>query len=159
MAKPVPDGFHTLTPHLICKDASKAIEFYKKAFSAETHFIMPGKDGQGVGHAELKIGTSIFMMADECPEMGYKGPKSIGGTPVSLCLYVTDCDQVFHQAVAAGAKVLLPLTDQFYGDRSGTIEDPAGHVWTIGTHKEDLTPQQIGERMKKQFGGGCCSDH
>jgi PhnB protein len=154
--KPIPDGYHTVTPYLIVKGAANALEFYKKAFGAIELFRMPGPDGC-VGHAEIKIGDSPIMMADEHPQMGYRGPQSLGGTTVSICLYVDNVDARFNQAVAAGATVFRPVQDQFYGDRSGTVTDPFGHVWTIATHKEDLTPEQVHQRMqemmKKQ--GGC----
>jgi PhnB protein len=145
--KPIPDGYHTVTPYLIISGAADAIDFYKKAFGAEEMVRMPMPGGR-VGHAELRVGDSIVMLADEFPEMDARGPRSVGGTPVSLVLYVTDCDAVFNRAVAAGAKVKRPLKDQFYGDRSGTLEDPFGHVWTVGTHKEDLSPEEMERRMK-----------
>jgi PhnB protein len=151
--KPIPDGYHTVTPYLIISGAAKAIEFYKKAFGAEELFRMGAPDGR-IGHAEIKIGDSPIMLADEFPEMGHKGPNSLGGTTVSILLYVKDVDTLAAQAVAAGATVMRPVQDQFYGDRSGTFTDPFGHVWTIATHKEDLSPEEIGRRaaeaMKKQ---------
>ena len=145
--KPVPDGYHTVTPYLIVNGASAAIEFYKKAFGAEELFRMPMPGGR-VGHAEMKIGDSRIMLADEFPEMDARGPKSLGGTPVSILLYVNDCDAVFNRAVAAGAKVKRPIKDQFYGDRSGVIEDPFGHAWSIATHKEDVSSEEMQRRMK-----------
>ena len=145
--KPVPDGYHTVTPYLIIDGASAAIEFYKKAFGAEELFRMPMPGGR-VAHAEIQIGDSRVMLADEFPEMDARGPKSRGGTPVSILLYVTDCDAVFGRAVAAGAKVKRPMKDQFYGDRSGTLEDPFGHCWSVSTHKEDLSPEEIQRRMQ-----------
>jgi PhnB protein len=144
--KPVPDGYHTVTPYLIVDGAAAAIEFYKKHFGAEELVRMPM--GGRVGHAELQIGDSRIMLADEFPERDARGPNSRGGTPVSILLYVPDCDAMFDRAVAAGAKVKNPMQDQFYGDRSGTLEDPFGHVWTISTHKEDLTPEEMMQRMK-----------
>ena len=140
-----PDGYHTATPYLIIKDAARALDFYKKAFGAEELFRMPDPSGK-IGHAEIKIGDSILMMADEFPDMGYKGPQSYGGTSTSIMLYVADVDAQFQKAVAAGAQVKRPLKDQFYGDRSGTITDPFGHEWTIATHKEDLSMEEIGRR-------------
>jgi PhnB protein len=151
--KPVPEGYHTATPYLIINGAAAALRFYKNAFGATELFRMDAPGGK-IGHAEIKIGDSPIMLADEHPDMGYRGPQAIGGTPVSIMLYVEDVDAVFNRTVAAGAKVKQPVKDQFYGDRSGTLEDPFGHVWTIATHKEDLTPEEIGRRaaewMKRQ---------
>ncbi len=145
-AKPIPEGYHTITPYLIINGAADAIEFYKKAFGATELFRMGGPGGR-VMHAEMKIGDSPFMLADEFPEMGYRSPKSLGGTPVSLMLYVEDVDALAAQATAAGAKVMRPVQDQFYGDRSGTFVDPFGHVWTISTHKEDVSMEEMKRRM------------
>jgi PhnB protein len=153
--KPIPDGYHTATPYLIIKGAAKALDFYKQAFGATELFRMLGPNGC-VGHAEIRIGNSPIMLADEFPEMGATSPQTLGGTPVTMCLYVEDVDARFEQAVAAGAKVLRPVKDQFYGDRSGTVSDPFGHVWTIATHKEDLSPEEIQQRaaaFMKQQGG------
>jgi PhnB protein len=144
--KPVPDGYHTVTPYLVVKDAARALEFYKKAFGAVEIMRLAGPDGT-IGHAEIKLGDSPIMLADECPQWKAHGPKTLGGTPVSLCIYVPDVDKRFDQAVAAGATVVRPVQDQFYGDRSGTLTDPFGHVWTIATHKEDLTLEEIQKRM------------
>jgi PhnB protein len=143
--KPIPDGYHSVTPYLVMQECGRAIDFYKQALGAEELFRMPGADGK-VGHAEIKIGNSILMLSDEHPEMGFKGPKSYGGTPVGLMIYVNDCDAVFHAAVKSGATALRPLQDQFYGDRSGTVVDPFGHVWTISTHKEDVPPDEMARR-------------
>ncbi len=145
-AKPIPEGYHTITPYLIINGAADAIEFYKKAFGATELFRMGGP-GDKVMHAEMKIGDSPLMLADEFPEMGYRGPKALGGTPVSLMLYVEDVDALAAQATAAGAKVMRPVQDQFYGDRSGTFVDPFGHVWTISTHKEDVPMEEMKRRM------------
>lgn len=145
--KPIPDGYHTVTPYLYVKGAGEALAFYAKAFGAKELFRMPGPGGC-VMHCEFQIGNSILMMADEFPDMGARGPKSLGGTSSSICLYVEDSDKVFAQAVAAGAKVQRPIKDQFYGDRSGTVEDPFGHVWTISTHKEDVSSEEMARRMK-----------
>jgi PhnB protein len=142
---PIPAGYHTVTPYLICKGAAKAIDFYKKAFGAEE--IMRFEMGGKVGHAEIKIGDSMVMLADEHPEMGYKSPLAYGGTPAGLALYVDDVDAWAKQAIAAGAKLTRPVQDQFYGDRSGTFTDPFGHVWTISTHKEDLSLEEMKKRM------------
>lgn len=146
MAKAIPDGYHTATPYLIVKGAAQAIDFYKRAFDATELFRMDGPEGR-VGHAEIKIGDSVIMLADEAPDMGYRSPRSLGGAAVSTMLYVENVDDRFNRAVAAGAKVQRPLADQFYGDRSGTIEDPFGHVWTIATHVEDVAPAEMKRRM------------
>jgi PhnB protein len=152
MVKAIPEGYHSVTPYLMLRDAAKAIDFYKKAFGAEEVLRMPMPDGR-LGHAEIRIGDSHVMMADEFPEMGYLGPHTRGGTTVSLMLYVDDCDAVFERAVAAGAVVKKPLADQFYGDRVGSVEDPFGHFWSIGTHKEDLSPEELQKRMAEQKHG------
>lgn len=144
--KPIPEGYHSVTPYLICAGAAKAIEFYKQAFGATELVRMAGPDGK-VGHAEVQIGDSIVMLADEHPQMGAVGPLTIGGTPVGLCVYVADVDAVFQRAIAAGAKEERPLQNQFYGDRSGTLIDPFGHKWTIATHIEDVTPEEMEKRM------------
>ncbi len=144
-AKPIPEGYHTATPYLIIKGAASAIEFYKKAFGASELMRMADPSGK-VMHAEIKIGNSPIMLADEFPEMGARSPQSLGGSPVSILLYVEDVDAVFSQAVAAGAKVERPVKDQFYGDRSGGVTDPFGHVWYIATHKEDVSPEEMRKR-------------
>jgi PhnB protein len=143
--KPVPDGYHTATPYLIVNGAAQAIEFYKKAFGA-TELMRMAQPGGKIGHAEIKIGDSPIMLADESPEVGARSPQSIGGSPVSIMLYVEDVDRIFSQAVAAGAKVKRPVADQFYGDRTGGIEDPFGHLWYIATHKEDVSPEEMRKR-------------
>jgi PhnB protein len=148
--KPIPDGYHSVTPYLICDGAADAIEYYKKAFGATELFRM---DHEGkVGHAELKIGDSPIMLADEYPQMGYRSPKALGGTPVSIMIYVPDVDTVYQQAIDAGATVVKPLQDQFYGDRSGTVTDPFGHVWTVATHKEDVSMEEMNRRMASAHG-------
>jgi PhnB protein len=150
--KPIPDGYHSVTPYLICDRAADAIEYYKKAFGATELFRM---DHEGkVGHAEIKIGDSPIMLADEFPQLGYRSPKTLGGTPVSIMIYVPDVDTVYKQAIAAGATEVKPLQDQFYGDRSGTLTDPFGHVWTIATHKEDVTMEEMNRRMAAAHGAG-----
>lgn len=143
--KPIPDGYHSVTPYLIAKGAAAAIEFYKKAFGATELFRME-HEGK-IGHAEIKIGDSPIMLADEHPEMGFVSPKTLGGTPVSMMIYVDDVDTVFNRAIESGGVQLKPLLDQFYGDRSGTLTDPYGHVWTVATHKEDVTPEEMDKRM------------
>jgi len=143
--KPIPDGYHSVTPYLIIKGAADAIEFYKKAFGATELFRMEHQ-GQ-VGHAEIKIGDSPIMLSDEQPAMGYVGPKTLGGTPVSLMIYVEDVDTIYTQAIKSGGEEVKALQDQFYGDRSGTLKDPFGHVWTVATHKEDVTPEEMDKRI------------
>ncbi len=145
-AKPIPDGYHSITPYLITKGAAAAIEFYKKAFGAVELVRMPQPDGR-VGHAELKIGDSVIMLADEFPEMNAVGPQTLGNSPVGILLYVDDADTVFNRALSLGATVNKPLADQFYGDRNGTLIDPLGHQWTIATHKEDVSPEEMKRRM------------
>ena len=144
--KPIPEGYHTITPYLVVKGASKAIDFYKKAFGATELFRMDGPNGT-VAHAEIKIGDSPVMLADENPQMGYGAPE--GRTPVGLMIYVDDVDKVAAQAVAAGIKTERAVEDQFYGDRSGNFVDPFGHRWTIATHKEDVSKEEIDRRMAK----------
>jgi uncharacterized glyoxalase superfamily protein PhnB len=151
-SKPIPEGFNTLTPHLVVKGASKAIDFYKKAFSAEEIRRMLGPDGKSIMHAELKIGNSRLMLVDEFPEMNARAPESIGGTPVTIHMFLKDADLVFKRAVDAGAQVRMPLADMFWGDRYGVLADPFGHLWSIATHIEDLTPEEIGKRMQSSFG-------
>jgi PhnB protein len=148
--KPIPEGFHTITPSLVVRDAAKAIDFYKKALGAEELVRMPSPDGKIV-HAELKIGDSIIFLSDEMPESPAKSPQTLGGVTGVLNLYVQDVDKSFQRAVDAGAKVAMPLADQFWGDRYGSLADPFGYVWGLGTHKEDLNPQQMQERMKNFF--------
>lgn len=149
--KPVPDGYHTVTPYLLLRGAAAAMEFYRKAFGAEEVLRLQGPDGM-IGHAEIRIGNSHVMMADEVPEMDYLGPQSRGGTTVSLLVYTEDVDALFDQAIAAGATELKPLCDQFYGDRSGTVTDPWGHIWTLSTHIEDLTQEEVDRRFRELFG-------
>jgi PhnB protein len=150
--KPIPDGYHTVTPYLIVRGAAAAIEFYKKAFAATELFRMDGPGGK-IGHAEMRIGDSPIMLADEHPEMGAKSPQSFGGSPISIMLYVEDVDAVVGRAVAAGAKVTRPIEDKFYGDRSGGLEDPFGHSWHISTHKEDVSKEEMDRRAAALFGG------
>lgn len=153
MTKPIPDGYHTATPYLIIRGAADAIAFYQKAFGATELFRFPMPDGK-IGHAEIKIGDSPIMLADEFPEMGYKGPQSLGGSPVSLMIYVKDVDTVFNQAVAAGATVKEAVSDKFYGDRIGSLTDPFGHVWHVATHKEDVSIEEMQKRAQAAHGGG-----
>jgi len=145
--KPIPEGYHSVTPYLIIKGAADAIEVYKKAFGATELFRFPAPDGK-IGHAEIKIGDSPIMLADEFAEMGYKGPRALGGSPVSLMIYLEDVDTVFNRAVEAGASVKQAVQDKFYGDRTGTLTDPFGHLWHVSTHKEDVSMEEMEERAK-----------
>jgi PhnB protein len=145
--KPVPEGYHTATPYLIIKDAAHAIGFYKEAFGATELARMADANGK-IRHAEIKIGDSPIMLADEFPEIGARSPESFGGSPVSIYLYVEDVDAAFSQAIAAGAKELRPVADQFYGDRSGGVTDPFGYAWYIATHKEDMSPEEMEKRAR-----------
>ncbi len=147
-ARAIPEGYHTVTPQLTLDDAARAIEWYKKALGAEEVMRSTGPDGK-VMHADLRIGDSRIMVNDAM--MGGKGPKAIGGSPASLWVYVADCDSLFDRAVGAGAQVAFPMVDQFWGDRSGSITDPAGYRWTIATHKEDLTPEEMQQRQAEFF--------
>jgi len=149
---PVPEGYHTVTPYLIVNDAAAALAFYAQAFGAQELFRMPDPSGR-IGHAEIQIGTSRLMLADEFPEVGARSAKAFGGSPVGLCLYLDDCDTVFAKAVAAGAIVERPLKNQFYGDRSGTVRDPFGLQWTIATHVEDVTPEEMERRNREASQG------
>ncbi|HEV8616981.1 MAG TPA: VOC family protein [Methylomirabilota bacterium] len=150
--KPIPDGYHAVTPYLSIRGAADAIEFYKRAFGATEHTRLTQPDGR-IGHAEVQIGDSRVMLADESPEMDFRSPHSIGGTAVTLHLYVENVDKVVSQTLAAGAKLIRPVQDQFYGDRSGTVADPYGHVWNISTHKEDLSMDEIRRRAAAQHKG------
>jgi PhnB protein len=145
--KTIPEGYHSVTPYLSVDGAAGAIEFYKKAFGA-TEVMRMSAPGGKVGHAEVEIAGSRIMLADEYPDMGVRSPKAFGGSPVHLYLYVEDVDAVTSKALAAGARELRPVKDQFYGDRSGTIEDPFGHVWHVSTHKEDLAPEELKRRAE-----------
>lgn len=150
--KPIPEGYHTATPYLIIKGAADAIEFYKQAFGAAELFRFPAPDGK-IGHAEIKIGDSPIMLADEYPDMGYKGPKSLGGSPVSLMIYVEDVDTIFNRAVGEGATVKEAVSDKFYGDRIGTLVDPFGHIWHVSTHKEDVSLEEMEKRAQAASAG------
>lgn len=157
MAHPIPAGHHSITPHLVVKGASEAIDFYGKAFGAQElcRMPMPGPDGTvKIGHAELQVGTSRLFLADEFPEYGSVGPQ--GGSPVVIHLYVEDADAAFNQAVAAGATVVMPLMDMFWGDRYGKLVDPFGHHWSIAEHLQDLTPEQMMEGMAAAMAQGHC---
>ena len=149
-AKAIPEGIKTLTPHFVVRDAPKAIDFYKRAFGAEEVVRMPGPDGKSVMHAEIKIGNSMLMIADECPQGDCKSPKTLGGTSVNIFLYVQDVDSTFQKAVAAGATATMPPTDMFWGDRYGKVLDPYGHSWGMATHKLDMTPEEI-QKGQREF--------
>lgn len=144
------DGYHSVTPYLIVKGAARAIAFYEKAFDARPRLLLPAPGG-GIAHAELSIGDSVVMLADEFPGMAARCPGAIGGTPVSLLIYVEDVDAIHARAVAAGARPLGPLENRFYGDRSGQVQDPFGHIWTLASHIEDVTPEQLQARMEAVF--------
>lgn len=150
IVKPIPEGYHALTPYLCVQNAAQAIDFYRKAFDAKELMRMPAPQSR-VGHAELRIGDSRLMLADEFPEMDFRSPASIGGTPVHIHLYVKDVDKTAAQAEAAGAKVLRPVADQFYGDRVGTLQDPWGHVWHLSTRKENLSTEELKKRVAARF--------
>ena len=145
-AKPIPEGYHTLTTYLAVDNASAAIEFYQRAFGAKERVRMDGPGGT-IGHAELEIGDSVIMLADEHPEMDARSPTHFGGSPISIMIYLEDVDKQFKQAISAGGTELRPLTDQFYGDRSGTLKDPFGHSWHLSTHKEDVSMEEMNRRM------------
>jgi PhnB protein len=149
----VPAGFRTVTPHLVVRNARGAIAFYKSAFGAKEKMVMPTPDG-GVAHAELRIGDSLVMLADEMPAMGATAPETVGGSPVHIFLYVPNVDKVFAQAVKAGATVAMPLTDMFWGDRYGKLNDPFGHKWALATHVEDVSPREMAKRAEKAAAEG-----
>lgn len=151
-AKPVPSGFRAVTPHIICRGAAQAIEWYKQAFGAEEIRRSPGNDGR-LMHAEIRIGDSIVMLVDEYLEWGTKSPQTLAGTPVCLHLYVEDADAWYQRAVQAGATATMPLMDAFWGDRYGQLRDPFGHLWSVATHKEDLSPDEIKKRAEAVFAG------
>jgi PhnB protein len=144
--KPIPDGYSSVTPYLIVTGAANALDYYKMAFDAQEIMRMPGPDGK-IMHAELQIGSSRIMLADESPQMGHKSPQTLGGSGTGLMLYVNDVDDTFQRAVSGGGKIVQAVKDQFYGDRSGTVADPFGHQWTIATHVEDVTPEEMKRRM------------
>ena len=148
--KAKPDGYHTATPYLIVQNGTEAIEFYKRAFGAQEKLRLSAPGG-AVAHGEIQIGDSRIMLADEMPGSEFRSPKSVGGASMSIMLYVPDVDDQFGKAIRAGAKALRPVQDQFYGDRSGTLEDPYGHIWTIATHKEDVAPEEINKRAQALF--------
>jgi PhnB protein len=151
--KPIPDEYPQVTPYLIVDGANAAIEFYNDVFGTTERGRLPGPDGR-IGHAELELGSSLIMLADEMPQMGILGPRSVGGSPVTISVYVEDVDTVYERAVKAGAKALRPVENQFYGDRSGQFEDPFGHRWSVSTHIEDVPPDEMSRRAAEMGGGG-----
>lgn len=153
-ARPIPDGYHTVTPHMVCEGAAEALAFYAQAFGAVEIGRMPGPDGR-IMHAEMRIGDSRIMLAEAFPEYGSKGPLALQGTTVVIHLYVPDADAAWARAIEAGAKPVMPLEDTFWGDRYGQVADPFGHRWSIATHKQDLSLEQIQENMKKAMPAGC----
>lgn len=155
MAKPIPDGFHSATICLTVKDSVAAIEFYKKALDAHELFRMPGPDGKSTTHAEIKIGDSIIMLNDEFPKMGCMSPQSVGGASSGIYLYVSDVDATIKKATSAGAKMLMPVSDMFWGDRIGGFEDPSGHRWTVATHTKDLTPDEMEKAAQEAMKAMC----
>jgi uncharacterized glyoxalase superfamily protein PhnB len=148
---PIPEGYHSITPHLVVNNTNEAIEFYKNAFGAKELVRMPGPDGKTVMHAELQIGDSVIMLNDEYPDHGIKSPTTYGGSPVTIHLYVENVDTVFEQAIAAGAREVFPLQDQFWGDRYGKLEDPYGHHWSVASHIEDVDPEEMKIRAEQSF--------
>ena len=148
MTQRIPQGMHSVTPHLVCAGAAQAIEFYKKAFGATEEGRMPGPDGK-LMHAMIRIGNSAIMLADEMPEWGSLGPKALNGSPVTIHLYVDDADAFAKRAAAAGAKITMPVADQFWGDRYGKLEDPFGHHWSVGTHVRDVSPDEMQKAMQE----------
>ena len=153
MAKPIPEGFNSITPMVVVKDARKAIEFYKKAFGAEELFSMPGPGGKGIMHAELRIGNSIIMMGEEHPDNPCKSAETLAGSPVSFYLYVYHADESFARALAAGAESRMPVEEMFWGDRVGTVQDPFGYSWSLATHTRDLTPEEMQKGAEAFFAG------
>jgi len=149
--KPIPEGFHSVTPCLSLKDSLDAIEFYKKAFGAKELGVFPGPDGKKTMHAAIQIGNSIIMMGDENPGQGCKSAESLGASPISLYIYVPNADEVFEQALAAGGSSIMPVDDMFWGDRCGTLKDPFGYSWTIATHNRDLSPEEVQEGANSFF--------
>lgn len=149
--RPIPEGYHTVTPYLIVRYGAQAIDFYKRALGAQELLRMPGPDGFSIGHAELKIGDCPIMMSEEHVEQGCRSPQTLGGSPISFYVYVENVDAAFQKAVAAGAEVRRPVTDMFYGDRVGCVADPFGYEWSLATHTKDLTPEQIQEGAQKFY--------
>src|SRR5919198_4439378 len=150
--KPIPDGYPRVTPYLHVDGAAAAIDFYTKVLGAKERMRMPAPEGR-IGHAELEIGDGLVMLADEAPDMGVRGPRTVGGTPVAISVYVDDVDSVFERAIAEGAKSLRAVENQFYGDRTGQFEDPFGHLWSVATHVEDVPEDEMSKRAEKAMAG------
>jgi len=153
MTNAIPEGYHSVSPMFMFRDARKAIDFYKRAFGATERYTMPGPDGKGVMHAEMMIGNSIIMMGEEHPNESCRSAETIGGSPVSFYLYLENVDEAFGKAVAAGATVRMPLDEMFWGDRAGTVQDPFGYSWTLASHTRDLTPEEIRQGAEAFFAG------
>jgi PhnB protein len=153
MTDPVPEGYPRVMPYLIVDGGSEAIDFYTQVLGASERMRMPGPDGL-LGHAELQFGDSVIMLADENPEMGARGPRTVGGSPVTIHVYVDDVDDTFERALQAGATALQPVEDRFYGDRTGQLEDPFGHRWNLATHVEDVPPEEMSKRAAEMMGTG-----
>jgi uncharacterized glyoxalase superfamily protein PhnB len=151
MTQPIPEGFHSVTPHIVVKDVAKALDWYTKAFGAEETVRMTSPDGRSVLHAEMRIGDSPIMLGEENPQWGTKGPESLGGTPVAIHLYVNDVDALFKKATAAGARSEMDPQDTFWGDRYGKVIDPDGHQWSLATHVRDMTPEEMQQAMAEAF--------
>jgi PhnB protein len=151
MVKAIPEGYHSITPYLVVNDAAAAIDFYKRAFEARETYRLHGPDGKSIINAELKIGDSIVLLSDEFPQGGCRSPKSIGGSAVTLHIYTEDVDKVFNQAISAGATIVMPITDMFWGDRYGELKDPFGHIWSMATHKQDLSQEEIQKAGEAAF--------
>lgn len=151
MTKAIPDGYHSVSPMFMFRDARKAIDFYKRAFAAQERYVMPGPDGKGVMHAEMMIGNSIIMMGEEHPNESCRSAETMGGSPVSFYIYLENVDEAFGRAVAAGATVRMPLDEMFWGDRAGTVQDPFGYSWTLASHTRDLTPEEIRQGAEAFF--------
>jgi uncharacterized glyoxalase superfamily protein PhnB len=151
MTKPIPEGYHSVTPMFMFKDARKAIDFYKRAFGAQENYVMPGPDGKGVMHAEMRIGNSIIMLGEEHPQEPCQSAETLGGSPVSFYLYLEDVDAAFKVAVAAGAEARLPVQEMFWGDRMGSVQDPFGYSWSLATHSRDLTPEEVRQGAQAFF--------
>ncbi len=154
MVQPIPQGYNTVSCHLVVPNSVQALEFYRKAFGAEETFRMPGPDGQSTVHAEMRLGNSMVMLSDENPQWAQKSPQTLGGTSVSLHLYLEDVDAVFNRAVEAGCEVIMPLQDMFWGDRFGELKDPFGHVWSLATRKEDVSWEEMQRRAAEVFSQG-----